>query len=421
MSTRFQTADDVYGYIDSIPMFGRSGASAANFSLDSIRDFCEKIGNPHLSTPCIHVAGTNGKGTTCRILASVYQSAGYKTGLFTSPHLVEYRERISVDAQMIPDAKLVEFFQRHETELETHSLTYFELSAVIAFWYFSDQEVDIAIYETGLGGRLDATNIVKPLVSLVTSISLDHTDILGNTIAQIAAEKAGIIKPGRPVVTGNLPAEADQVIESIAEKVKSEWIKAAQIPEYHTMITGSGDAARPFLLSEKLNLPIVYSVVRCLSEQYPVSLLSLQDGLDEWQKRYPDGASFRQLHPDLQWYYDGAHNTDSLSLLIRQLKEIAPLDQWTFVLAMMSDKLNSKTASLVSKTGSLYYYPINSERAAGEEQYQKYFKYATKLPVKDEDLETGWIVNKKTELVIFGGSFYFYQTVRRWMGNIIAQ
>nr|WP_245212711.1 Mur ligase family protein [Rhodohalobacter sp. SW132] len=402
-------------------MFGRSGASAANFSLDSIRDFCEKIGNPHLSTPCIHVAGTNGKGTTCRILASVYQSAGYKTGLFTSPHLVEYRERISVDAQMIPDAKLVEFFQRHETELETHSLTYFELSAVIAFWYFSDQEVDIAIYETGLGGRLDATNIVKPLVSLVTSISLDHTDILGNTIAQIAAEKAGIIKPGRPVVTGNLPAEADQVIESIAEKVKSEWIKAAQIPEYHTMITGSGDAARPFLLSEKLNLPIVYSVVRCLSEQYPVSLLSLQDGLDEWQKRYPDGASFRQLHPDLQWYYDGAHNTDSLSLLIRQLKEIAPLDQWTFVLAMMSDKLNSKTASLVSKTGSLYYYPINSERAAGEEQYQKYFKYATKLPVKDEDLETGWIVNKKTELVIFGGSFYFYQTVRRWMGNIIAQ
>jgi len=421
MSARFQTIDDVYRHINAIPMFGRSGASAANFSLDSIRTFCEKIGSPHLQTPSVHVAGTNGKGTTCRILASIYQSAGYKTGLFTSPHLIDYRERFVINGEMIPKEILLEFFQRFESEIETYPLTYFELSAAIAFWYFCDQNIDIAIYETGLGGRLDATNIVYPLVSVITSIGLDHTNILGGTIEEIAAEKAGIIKPGKPVVTGTLPAKAEEVVDIMRKRANSEWIDTAQIPESHTILSETGKSVKPSTLAEKINLPVVYSVIRCLSEQYPVSLVYLQEGLEEWQKRFPGGSSFRQLHPDMKWYFDGAHNRDSLLLLIRQLQEVAPLSQWTFVLAMMSDKLNSETASLISKTGSIFYYTIDSERAAGEEQYKEYFQQANKLPVVSGILDSGWIVNKKSELVIFGGSFYFYQTVRQWIGNIASK
>ncbi|MEX2602115.1 MAG: Mur ligase family protein, partial [Balneolaceae bacterium] len=216
MSGRFTTAEDLHNYLESIPMFGRVGASATRFVLDYMEEFSRRMGNPQNGFRSIHVAGTNGKGTTCQMLASVYMEAGYRVGLYTSPHLTRIHERFRVNDETITDEELLEFFRRYERDLEEVPLTYFELSTAIAFWYLNRQNVDLAIIETGLGGRLDATNVITPEVSVITSISLDHTDFLGNTIGEIAREKAGIIKSGRPVVTGSLPEEALVVIRETA-------------------------------------------------------------------------------------------------------------------------------------------------------------------------------------------------------------
>jgi dihydrofolate synthase / folylpolyglutamate synthase len=420
--TEYNSVSDVYSRLNQIPMFGAKGKSAANFSLDAIRLFCENIGNPHLDVPAIHVAGTNGKGTTCRMLASVYQSAGYKTGLFTSPHLVDFRERFMINGEMISEQDLVGFFRKFGDLTDEIPLTYFELSAAIAFWYFSQKHTDIAIYETGLGGRLDATNILESQASVITSIGLDHTDILGNTIDKIAAEKAGIIKPGRPVVTGKLPDEALNVISDIARKKGSAVINTAS-PVNKKKFTGAMAEQMPLAsLSEKINCPVVFAVTHCLSERYPVSLGNLHNGLELWKARYPAGVSFQQLHPDYRWYFDGAHNTEAVKLLMCQMEEIAPLPEWTFVVAMMADKMNREIGKLVSDSGSVFYYSLEFERAASKQQKDDLLTDACELPLNDDkNLTEDWIQKYKSELVIFGGSFYFYQSVKRWLGNIATQ
>ncbi|MGK7389609.1 MAG: bifunctional folylpolyglutamate synthase/dihydrofolate synthase, partial [Candidatus Cyclobacteriaceae bacterium M2_1C_046] len=191
----FNSIESVNSYLESIPKFQTSGKSAANFDLDHFKKFCNELGNPESKYPTIHVAGTNGKGSTCQILASIYQRAGYRVGMYTSPHLLNFSERFKINGIEISDAKLVEFFNAFESQLKKNGLSYFEISTAIAFWYFASQQVDLAIIEVGLGGRLDATNIIKPEVSVITNISLDHTDILGDSVNEIAREKAGIIKP----------------------------------------------------------------------------------------------------------------------------------------------------------------------------------------------------------------------------------
>jgi dihydrofolate synthase / folylpolyglutamate synthase len=172
MSTRFQTFEDVQAYLEQIPKFSQVGVKAAHFELDHMIGFCSHMGNPQSRLKAVHVAGTNGKGTTCQMLSSVYQEAGYKTGLYTSPHLLEFNERIRVDGETITNSSILEFFQRFETSLSVIPLTYFEISTCMAFWYFNLQDCDISIIETGLGGRLDATNVIHPLVSVITSVSL---------------------------------------------------------------------------------------------------------------------------------------------------------------------------------------------------------------------------------------------------------
>ena len=422
MKSSYKSIQDVYEKLDSIPMFGRQGSSAANFSLDAIQTFSERMGNPHADTPAIHVAGTNGKGTTCRMLASVYQAAGYSSGLFTSPHLIHYRERVMINGEMITEEKLLEFFQKHEKLIEEIPLTYFELSTALSFWYFRDQKVDIAIYETGLGGRLDATNIIHPLVSVITSIGLDHTDLLGDTLSKIAAEKAGIIKPNGTVVVGQLPDEALTVVKRIAGKQGAELIIAGDDAEVNGAISTSKTDSILETLSVRLNKPVVRSVIRCLSEQYPVSLESLHDGLGRWADIYPSGVSFKKLLPDRQWYFDGAHNIDAILLLTEQMKEISPLCNWTVVLSMMADKITPDAAELISKAGSVYLYPMPSERAATLSLMKRRLPEASPLPTGQHNMpEKSWVQKNKSELVIFGGSFYFYQTVRQWMENIAVQ
>ncbi len=212
----------------SIPMFQNVGAKAYNPSLDGIAALCSRIGDPHKTFKSIHVAGTNGKGSVSHLLSATLNSAGYKTALFTSPHLLSFRERIKIDSDMITEAGVVEFIELYSDVIEELKPSFFELTTAMAFWWFAKNRVDIAVIEAGLGGRLDATNIIRPMLCVITNISFDHCAILGDTLEKIAAEKGGIIKNDTPVVLGEWSYESSLTIISKAKELHSDLYIAEQ-------------------------------------------------------------------------------------------------------------------------------------------------------------------------------------------------
>ncbi len=199
-----------------LPMFTRDGASAINPDVDNTLLLCEALGNPQQQFKSIHIAGTNGKGSTSHMMASVLQASGHKTGLYTSPHLVDFRERIRIDGQMIPQQNVIDFINANQTLIETIKPSFFEVTVALAFDYFAKNKVDIAVIEVGLGGRLDSTNIIHPVLSMITNIGMDHMNVLGNTLEEIAGEKAGIIKEGTPVVISERQASIQHVFQNKA-------------------------------------------------------------------------------------------------------------------------------------------------------------------------------------------------------------
>lgn len=216
-------------------VFQRDGASAYKPGLDTIQNLCNRLGNPQLKFRSIHVAGTNGKGSTASTLAAIFQSAGLKTALYTSPHLVDFRERIRIDGQMISKQRVCDFIDEYRQNPIDPQPSFFELTTALAFRWFAEQQVDIAIIEAGLGGRLDSTNIITPLASVITNISLDHTALLGSTLPEIATEKAGIIKPGVPVVIGEATdPEVRRIFIQTAERLNSPISFAKPLPENFT-------------------------------------------------------------------------------------------------------------------------------------------------------------------------------------------
>ncbi len=217
-----------------LPMFTRVGVSAFKSDLTNTIALCQKLGNPQKQFKSVHVGGTNGKGSTSHMLAAVLQTAGYKTGLYTSPHLLDFRERIRVNGEMITEQTVVEFVQQHLNDFEAIKPSFFEMTVALAFDYFAQQKVDIAIVEVGLGGRLDSTNIIIPLLSIITNIGWDHMNILGDTLQLIASEKAGIIKPNIPVIIGEYQPEVAEVfiakatLENAPIKFASQQWEAGQ-------------------------------------------------------------------------------------------------------------------------------------------------------------------------------------------------
>ena len=422
---QFETIADVRSFMNQIPMFGSRGISAANFSLDTIKRFCKEIGNPQNGFKSVHVSGTNGKGTVCRMLASVYMSAGYKTGLYTSPHLIDLKERFLVDGKQITDQELLQFFRDYGSKVQEFELTYFEITTAIAFWFFNQREVDIAVIETGLGGRLDATNIITPMVSVITSIGKDHVDILGDTLEKIASEKAGIIKEGIPVVTGDLPAEANTVILNKTKQTGSDLHRYSEVNPKRSenklsLLNGRlviDSQNRPII--DTVNCAVAYKTIQTTNETLPVKDAEFVEGIEKMDNRFPLHAHFVKLHPEWNWYFDGSHNPDALRTLISQMKEISPLNNWTLVLSMMKDKLNDEVSAILKPVGTIQLYPLDTERSAAVNELIKYFPDGTLLKVTDS-LPAEWIRKHKSELVIFSGSFYFYSTVRRWMGAIAA-
>ncbi len=225
-ATYQQTLDYLY---EQLPMFSRIGSAAIKKDLTNTLRLCEALGNPHQKFKSIHIAGTNGKGSTSHMLSAIFQQCGYKTGLYTSPHLVDFRERIRINGAEISEHEVIEFVAQHKELIEAVQPSFFEITVVMAFEAFAKAEVDIAIIETGLGGRLDSTNVITPELSIITNISLDHTDMLGKTRPEIAFEKAGIIKKGVPVIIGETDDETEKIFFETGLRTGSVLYRADEL------------------------------------------------------------------------------------------------------------------------------------------------------------------------------------------------
>jgi len=407
------TIEDVNQFLARIPMFKDKGASASKFGLEGITSFCEYLGNPHKKFLSIHVAGTNGKGTVCHMLASVFQEAGYKTALYTSPHLLRYNERFKINGMEISNEILIDFFDRYAPIITELKLTYFEISTGLAFWFFAESNVNIAIIETGLGGRLDATNIIHPELSIITSIGFDHTDVLGSTIERIAKEKAGIIKTNTPVVIGSLPQDAQNVVELKVLETNSELYFAQDVHPYWQngiIFIVDGGKIKQFSLPliapiHAVNVAMVYQASKILKRRFPVSDELLSKGLEKIVLNTGLKARFERIILSRNWFYDGAHNEQALRELLHTIKQNGFKKPWVIVFSVMKDKLTKEFKDCVSEFDELYYFSINTSRAACFEEV------SAKIP-NTTLFDANTFSSKHTNsLVIFSGSFYFYESI----------
>ena len=297
-----------------LPMFQTQGKNALNNKLDNILTFTSALGNPQTKFKSLHIAGTNGKGSSSSMLASILQEAGYKVGLYTSPHLKDFRERIKIDGKEIPEDYVVNFISENKSFLEEHSLSFFEMTVGMAFSYFSEEKVDIAVIEVGLGGRFDSTNIIIPEVSLITNISKDHTDILGDTLPKIAFEKAGIIKQNVPVVISEYQEETAPVFTARAKEMKAPIIFANHI---ETSLTTDLQGAY-----QEKNIKGVIAVTELLIHQgWDITPENIAQGLLHVVHNTNLKGRWQTLGSCPTIVCDTGHNVGGLTYVMEQLKK----------------------------------------------------------------------------------------------------
>lgn len=414
------TFAQVEAYLAKIPMFSNSGKMAMKaYSLESIRSFLSAIGNPQDQFFSVHIAGTNGKGSTVKILEQVYTDAGFKTAAYISPHLISYTERFQINGKPISEEALVLFFNRHSKLIEQFQLSYFEIATACAFWWFAEQKVDLAIVECGLGGRLDATNVLEHKLAVITSIGLDHTEILGDTLAKIALEKAGICRPDIHLICGDLVEEARNLIQEHAQKMGCTFLEAAN---YHFVIANHEEmgsfhiqpkGGQAFSLKTRLinpiqskNIEIALCVVENLQDQYAVNKNVVSEAL----QKLILPARFEPIFPNKKWLFDGFHNEESLDSALKAISNQS--EEPLFILVFMRDKW-TKTLSAKVKNLNARFIQLENERALSP-------KDAPELNwVTFSDLDK--IFNKFSEsLVIVGGSFYFYKSIKEWSSLILT-
>lgn len=334
-----ETLDWMYALL---PNYQQKGSVAYSNKLAPIIAFCEQLNQPQNNFKSIHVAGTNGKGSSSHMLASILQEAGYKVGLYTSPHLKDFRERIKINGELISEEEVVRFIGENKSYIETHQLSFFELTVAMAFDYFSNQNVDIAIIEVGLGGRLDSTNIISPEVSLITNIGMDHMNFLGDTLPKIAFEKAGIIKPHTPVVISEYQEQTWEIFKSKAEQLEALIYLAAQ-SSFKSDLKGN---------YQPKNINGAVEVIKRL-EGFKITEENLVNGLLSVVKNTNLLGRWQlvQLQPKI--ILDTAHNKEGLSYTLKQLEEESK-EQLHIVIGMVSDKDLNGVIQLLPKD-ALYY------------------------------------------------------------------
>ena len=377
----------------------------ANFGLENTRKLAALVGNPQEKLRFIHVAGTNGKGSTCAMLESIYRAAGLRVGLFTSPHLVSFRERIQVNRQLIPEAELVRLVEEFEPVLQQfpadNHLTLFEVVTVMALEFFAEQKCDLVIWETGLGGRLDATNIVTPLVSVITNIALDHQQWLGDTLGKIAFEKAGIIKPGIPVVTATDDPEALSVIEKIAREKNAPLVKVnfeSRIQNLELPLLGE---------HQKMNAALAVATVEVLQNQIPLGENQIHAGLAN--VNWPGRLQLIQKADGQKILLDGAHNAAGAETLGAVLNAEFADARPVFIFGALADKNWPDICRVLAPLAvKIFTVPVASTRRAEANELAETFRSANpaaKIFVC-KNLAEAIIACKDEPFIVITGSLY---------------
>jgi len=369
-----------------LPMFHRVGAAAYRADMGNTLELCEITDYPHRHFQSVHIAGTNGKGSVSHLLSSILQSSGKKVGLYTSPHLRDFRERIRINGKIIPQDYVVRFIERYQNDFDRIQPSFFEMNVALAFSYFADEKVDIAIIETGMGGRLDSTNVISPLVSVITNIGLDHTQFLGDTLEKIAGEKAGIIKPQTPVIIGQTHVNTLPVFRAKAAEMLSPIYFADEnfevhnitytIKDYPTLSLDIWHKGKPYL--ENLSSPLAGSyqphniltaiqTALILEESgWPTESENIRSGIENVIENTGFTGRWQMLQRYPLTICDIGHNVDGIKEVVRQIG-ITHHKKLHFVFGVVSDKDISGMLNLLPKEATYYFCNANLPRAMNAE------------------------------------------------------
>ncbi|PKP29583.1 MAG: dihydrofolate synthase [Bacteroidetes bacterium HGW-Bacteroidetes-17] len=365
-----------------LPMYQRVGKAAYKANLDNTIALLGLLNNPHNHFKSIHIAGTNGKGSVAHMLASIFQTAGYKTGLYTSPHLNDFRERIKINGQMIPEEKVIDFVEKYKSSFETIKPSFFEMTVGLAFQYFENEKVDMAIIETGMGGRLDSTNLITPELSIITNIGMDHMQFLGDTLEKIAGEKAEIIKVGIPIIIGRKQTETQVIFTEKALQQKTNIFFAEDIFDAKRLTNSTLEFSEydvwraSELYIEHLQCPllgayqsenIVTVIQACdlLAEKYGLSVTMVKEGIEDVLKNTGLKGRWQLLSKNPLTICDTGHNKDGLTAVVNQLKGIQ-CNQLHFVLGFVNDKNITDLLNLLPRNATYYFCRADIPRALDE-------------------------------------------------------
>ena len=388
---------------ERLPMYQNSGNFKYKVDLDNIKNLSNHLGNPHHHFKTIHIAGTNGKGSTSHILSSILQESGYKVGLYTSPHLKDFRERVKINGSNIPEADIVEFVSSNKQYFEDNNLSFFEMTVGLAFDYFKNQKVDIAIIEVGMGGRLDSTNIISPELSIITNIGLDHTKFLGTTLKDIAFEKAGIIKKDTPVIIGETQLEISEVFKDKASEMGSKILYADQQKKIKFLSDLEGSY-------QDKNIQTVLCAIRELQKSnWNIAEDAIKLGLSKVQLNTGFIGRWSVLGQSPLTICDTAHNKEGLSIVLEDIKSLN-IPIMHFVIGFVNDKDIDLLINLFPEKAHYYFCSPSILRGLDANELKNKFRrknrHGTVFSSVKDAFDKCKSIAKKDDFIYIGGSTF---------------
>jgi dihydrofolate synthase/folylpolyglutamate synthase len=391
-----------------LPMYQRIGAAAYKADLGNTIALCKVLDHPENKFKSVHIAGTNGKGSTSHMIASIMQSAGYKTGLYTSPHLKDFRERIKINGKKIPESYVIEFVKKNKNEFEPIQPSFFEYTAVMAFQYFAEEKVDVAVIETGMGGRLDSTNVITPLLCVITNISKDHTAFLGNTLPEIAGEKAGIIKKNVPVVIGETQEEVKDVFLEKARQMNSPIFfvdQRAGVP-FYCPLKG---------LYQKKNIQTSFVAIQILNQNgFNISEDKIRHGFRNVIRQTGLQGRWQTISRKPRVICDVGHNEAGIGYILQQLGT-EKFNRLHWVFGLVSDKDADGILGMLPKDATYYFCKANIPRGLDVDELQnkaeKFGLTGEKYPSVKKAYETARNEAREDDLIFIGGSTFIVAEV----------
>jgi dihydrofolate synthase/folylpolyglutamate synthase len=386
-----------------LPMYQRSGIAAYKKDIGNIIKACKILNNPEKKIKTIHIAGTNGKGSTAHMLASILQEAGYKTGLYTSPHLKDFRERIKINGKTIDKKYIINFIKENQLEFEKINMSFFEFTVAMAFNYFTESKVDIAIIETGLGGRLDSTNIINPELSIITNIGLDHTNLLGNTIEKIAFEKAGIIKKNTPIIVGRKQHKTKEIFKSIAKEKNAKLYYNDNPKNIITDVKGD---------YQNENIGTAIKAIEVLN--WNISNEQINKGINNILKNTGLEGRWQKLSENPLTICDVSHNEDGIKNILRQIEK-TKFNKLHFIFGSVNDKVLTNIFKLLPKKAKYYFCAAKIDRALQtnilKQRAEEFNLYGDEFSSVNQAYINAKENASKDDLIFIGGSTFIVAEV----------